>query len=140
LFIPYVALVGQCVASVHWTHWDAGSIAIPVGRRSQTLSVISSAQSLLFKHPTQRLLGASQTLLPVGFAVHPFMTVPQGVRPSATPASLVLPALPADPPDPPAPPVAVPPVPVEPAVPVVAPPVPAPVVVLGGASSPPQAI
>jgi hypothetical protein len=142
LFVPQVAPAGHCALSVHWTHWDAGSIVIVEIRRSQTLFVVSSAQSPSFKHSTQRLLGKSQMLLPVGFAVHPLLTVPQGVRPSATPASLV-PALPADPPDPavpPAPPVAVPPLPVEPAVPVDAPPVPAPpVVVEGGASSPPQA-
>jgi hypothetical protein len=61
--------VGHCASMMHCTQLPAGSIIIPAGRMSQILSVGSSAQSISVKHPTQRLFGRSQTLLPVGFVV-----------------------------------------------------------------------
>jgi hypothetical protein len=72
--VPQTWPDGQFASLVHWTQLPAGSIDIPAGRRSQILSVVSSAQSVSAKHPTQRLLGRSQMLLPVGFVVH--ITVP----------------------------------------------------------------
>jgi hypothetical protein len=70
--LPIVAHVwpaGQFASVTHWTQLPAGSIIIPAGRRSQVLSVVSSAQSESAKHPTQRLFGRSQMLFPVGFVV-----------------------------------------------------------------------
>src|SRR5688500_17468452 len=145
LFIQ-VAPIGHCVASTQTTHTPRGSIIIPAGVRSHVFCVASSAQSVLLRHSTHRLFVASQTLVPVWLPVHPFGTVPHGVRPSATAASETPPPLPADPAVP-----AVPPVPPDPAVPPVAPvappaapappapPVPAVPVAVVVSSLPPQA-
>jgi hypothetical protein len=48
--VLHVDPVGHVVSSTHWMHRSAGSIVIPVGRRSHSLFVAWLAQPALSKH------------------------------------------------------------------------------------------